>query len=118
MLVEDDPFISDLTSIELTEHKYTVLHAKTGEEVLILLQSSTPDLILLDLNLPGISGIDVLRKIREHATHKNIPVIIFSNNDSPELKNEAEKIGIQGFYIKALTAFEDLHTKIKLLLGE
>lgn len=117
-LVEDDLFIQDLTSIKLREVKYEVKAVSTGEELLSLLSSENVDLVLLDLDLPDVPGIEILNKIRGSEKFKNTPVIIYSNNDNPEIIKEVTAVGVQGFFTKATTAFEDLHNHIKTLLGE
>lgn len=118
LLVEDDPFIRDLTSIKLTEHAFAVLVASDGETALEQVEKETPDIILLDIDLPGISGLEVLRKLKESDAHRSIPVMIFSNNDSEEIKKEARDLGIAGFYIKVSTTFEDLVAQIKTVIKE
>ncbi len=113
LLVEDDPFIRDLTSIKLTEQSYAVSVASDGESVLDLVKKEMPDVILLDLDLPGMTGLEVLRQLKTNADFKDIPVIIFSNNDDEQTKKEATELGMDGFFIKVSTAFEDLLTHIK-----
>lgn len=71
-IVEDDTYISDLLFESLTEEGYAVLRAWSGTEALLLFQKTTPDLILLDLMLPGLSGESLLPHI------KRVPVIVLS----------------------------------------
>jgi len=118
LLIEDDPFIRDLTSVKLSEHSYAVQTANDGESALEVLKREQPDLILLDLDLPGISGLQVLSELNADPLLKHIPVVIFSNNDNPEAKAAAEKEGVKGFFVKVSTAFEDLHTHLRAILGE
>ncbi len=72
LIVDDDIYIGNMLEEALTAEGYGVMRAFSGTEVLLLLSKSTPDLILLDLMLPGISGEEVLAQI------KNIPVIVVS----------------------------------------
>ncbi len=72
LIVDDDAPIGDMLTEVLTQNGYGVLRAYSGTEALLLLSSQTPDLILLDLMLPGLSGEELLPKI------KNIPVIVVS----------------------------------------
>lgn len=72
MIVDDDVNIGNMLEEALKREKYRVLRAYSGTEALMLLEKETPDLILLDLMLPGLSGQEVLPKI------KNIPVIVMS----------------------------------------
>ena len=81
-VIEDDISIGNLLEELLTGEGYSVLRAYSGTEALMLLENHTPDLVLLDLMLPGLSGEDVLPKIR------NIPVIILSAKADAEHKAE------------------------------
>lgn len=72
MVVDDDMNIGNMLEEVLTKENYQVLRAYSGTEAVMLLEKETPDLILLDLMLPGLSGEEVLPKI------KNIPVIVMS----------------------------------------
>ncbi len=71
-IIDDDVYIGDMLSEVLTKEGYGVLRAYSGTEALLLLTQNKPDLVLLDLMLPGLSGEEVLPRI------KNIPVIILS----------------------------------------
>lgn len=71
-IIDDDVYIGNMLEEALTRHGYQVLRAYSGTEALLLLNSQTPDLILLDLMLPGLSGEEILPKL------KNIPVIVVS----------------------------------------
>ena len=79
-VIEDDISIGNLLEELLTKEGYRILRAYSGTEALMLLETHTPDLVLLDLMLPGLSGEDVLPKIR------NIPVIILSAKADAEHK--------------------------------
>lgn len=72
MIIDDDVYIGDMLEEVLRKEGYDVLRAYSGTEALLLLDSNTPDLVLLDLMLPGLSGEEVLPKIA------NIPVIVVS----------------------------------------
>ena len=72
LIIDDDIYINDMLEKVLVQEGYLVSHAYSGTETLLLLQNSTPDLILLDLMLPGLAGEEVLPKI------SNIPVIVMS----------------------------------------
>ncbi len=83
MVIDDDVSISDMLYDALTAEGYTVSRAYSGTEALMLLQNRRPDLILLDLMLPGLSGEQVLEKIRD------IPVIVVSAK-----ADTADKVGL------------------------
>ncbi|CAM3280638.1 MULTISPECIES: response regulator [Paenibacillus] len=84
LVVEDDAQIRKLLKVTLHAHEYAVYEASTGEEGLKQVSLASPDLVILDLGLPDLSGLDVLRRIREWS---NLPVIVLTAMD-----READKI--------------------------
>jgi CheY-like chemotaxis protein len=118
LLVEDDPFIRDITSIKLAEHNCSVSTARTGEEALASIKKEKPDVVLLDLDLPDISGIKVISALKADPLLKEIPIIIFSNNDDPDTQAEVQKLGVSAFFVKATTAFDDLYAYLASIIKE
>ena len=78
LIIEDDPEIQELLSFVMSKEGWKLLLAKTGEQGLELLKKGNIHCILLDLMLPGMDGLKVLKKIREKEQYHNIPVIITS----------------------------------------
>ena len=78
LAVEDEENILELIEFNLNKEGHKVLGATTGEEGLELAKKNKPDLILLDLMLPGINGLEVCRALRQNEETANIPVIIVS----------------------------------------
>ncbi len=115
LIVEDDPFIRDITTIKLSEHGYSVVSSANGEDALASIEADVPDVLVLDLDLPGISGIDVLTHIRKTENLKNISAIIFSNNDNVELREKITALGVSGFFVKASTEYDELYKLIDSL---
>lgn len=76
LLIEDDKDISELISYNLKKENFNVITAYDGEEALNLIKDNVIDLIILDLMLPSVSGIDLLKYIKRDEKTKNIPVII------------------------------------------
>ena len=76
LVVEDDPDIRELVSYNLGKEGYTVAAAESGERALELLPTANPDLILLDIMLPGADGLDVLRSLKGEPASSRIPVIL------------------------------------------
>lgn len=79
-VIDDDVYISSLISTLLEKNGYRVIKGYSGTEALLLLEKERPDLLLLDLMLPGLSGDEVLSRT------KDIPVIVVSAKDSPKDK--------------------------------
>jgi DNA-binding response OmpR family regulator len=99
--VEDDSFLGDILAAKLTAEKCSLLYAKDGEAALKLIETDTPDIVLLDLVLPGISGFDVLEQIKKNDKTKNVPVIILSNLAQESDLERAKKLGAFKHFIKA-----------------
>ena len=78
LIVEDEPDISNVLDYKLRKEGYATIVAETGEEALHHIRLTPPQLVLLDLMLPGISGLEVARKMREHAATKQTPIIMLT----------------------------------------
>jgi DNA-binding response OmpR family regulator len=78
LLIEDSKFQRIANGRALTKAGYDVIHAKDGDEGLRIAREETPDLILLDMMLPKVSGLDVLRILKSDALVKHIPVMVLS----------------------------------------
>ena len=76
LVIEDDPLVCILLQDILHEEGYQVLLAENGEQAMVILTTARPDLVTLDLNLPGISGDVVLKELRKQDTTKELPVIV------------------------------------------
>lgn len=111
VVIDDDIYISSLISILLEKNGYRVIKGYSGTEALLLLEKERPDLVLLDLMLPGISGEEVLSKI------KGIPVIVISAKDSPKDK-VSSLLGGAVDYISKPFDNDELLARITLRLRE
>jgi two-component system, chemotaxis family, response regulator Rcp1 len=85
MLVEDNPGDRELTRLAMTRLKFAneLIMAEDGEEALEILdrpEAGRPHLILLDLNMPGMDGMEFLTRVKAHAVHKTIPVIVLTSS--------------------------------------
>lgn len=119
MLVEDDPMIAEIYQKKFESSGFEVVNATTGKEVLKLAKEEKFDLILLDLVLPEISGMDVLKKLRKSEEYGNdLKVIIFSNLDKREHEKEARENGADGFISKSEFNPSKLVVEIQRLIRE
>lgn len=87
LVVEDEPHVGAMLRDVLTELAYAVKHAVGGAEALELVPFFEPDLVLLDLQMPGMSGVEVLECLRRE--HPQLPVVILSGNQDVELTRRA-----------------------------
>lgn len=112
LLVEDEQRILRFMNIALRAAGYRVLTATTAELALELVQSEKPDVMLLDIFLPGMNGLDALRKLR---TFSRMPVIVISAGDS--LAPEALELGANEFIAKPFKP-EDLIQRMRAILRQ
>lgn len=108
LIVEDDTMISDLLSKKLTMCGYTVYHTSEGDKAVSLAQQYLPNVIILDLMLPGMDGEEILKAIKATDEIKHIPVIIFTNKSEAGGKERLLKLGAARYYIKAETDLSDV----------
>ena len=118
LIVEDDEFLRSLTAKRLEKEDFTVVVAVDGETALGIATEEKPNLILLDLLLPGLNGFQVLEKIKAEDSLKNIPVIIFSNLGQREDIEKAKQLGADDFLIKANFTLDDVVAKTKEYLNK
>lgn len=116
MLIEDDAFLSSLASGRLEKEGFQVSTVTDGVQAFKLLESDIPDLILLDIILPGMSGFEVLKKIKADPKYEGISVIIFSNLGQDHEITEARELGADDFLIKAKFTLKEVVDKIYVIL--
>lgn len=117
LIVEDDDFLKTLASSKLAKEGYTVLPAGGIEDVNTILESDTPDIILLDLLLPGTDGFGILKKFRENVKTNKTPIIIFSNLSEEKDMAQAKELGADHFMVKSNFTLDELVSKIKEIVG-
>ena len=117
LVVEDDTLLKDMLGQQLTKDGWQVLHATEGAQALTLSESESPDVMLLDLLLPGMDGFEILTALKAKDTTKNIPVIVLSNLGQQEDVDKAMKLGAADFMIKANFTLDEVSAKIKALAG-
>jgi DNA-binding response OmpR family regulator len=120
LIVEDDKFLRDLIIKKLNTEGYETVFAVGGEEGLKKVEEEKPDLVLLDLILPGIDGFEVLKQIKSHSSDavKKIPVIILSNLGQRDDVEKGINLGAIDFLIKAHFTPGEIIDKIKQVLKE
>ncbi len=116
LIVEDDTFLKSLATTKLTKEGYEVLPAGSVSELDKILESHTPDIILLDLLLPGTDGFGILKKIRENLKLTDTPVIIFSNLSDEKDIAQAKTLGANHFMIKSNFTLDEIVDKVKELI--
>ncbi|HBT81202.1 TPA: hypothetical protein DEB04_00565 [Candidatus Giovannonibacteria bacterium] len=116
LMVEDDKFLRDLIVQKLIREGFKMKEAVDGEEGLKMVREERPDLILLDLILPGLDGFEVLKRLKADAASKDIPVIVLSNLGQKEDMDRAMAAGAEAFMVKAHFTPGEIVAKIKATL--
>lgn len=116
LVVEDDKFLRELITRKLEEEGFSPEGAVDGEEGARKAREKKPDLILLDLILPGIDGFEVLRRIKGAKETSSIPVIILSNLGQREEIDKGMKLGASDYLVKAHFTPGEIIEKIKNIL--
>ena len=116
LLVEDDVFMLQLLSDKLRKSGFDVSVAGDGEECLKTLQSIKPDLVLLDIVMPKLDGLDVLRRMKSSPDLSSIPVIVLSNLGQKEEVERARDLGAKDYIIKANFTTREIVEKLDSIL--
>lgn len=113
LLVDDDPLIIRMYEYRLRHDGYDVILAFDGEKAIIEAKTQIPDLILLDLMMPKMNGVETLKFLKKEHDTKNIPVIVLTNlGDDPSYVELTKKMGANDYLIKAETSLKELTKKV------
>jgi len=118
LIIEDDKFLRELMARKLNQENFDVTEALDGEEGIEKVKETVPDLVLLDLILPGIDGFEVLSKIKEDPATASIPVIILSNLGQREDVERGLKLGAVDYLVKAHFTPNEIIEKVKNSLAK
>ena len=110
LIVEDDNHIKNLISTTLKVNKYNYLVATSGNEAIMLAVSHKPDIILLDLGLPDMDGVEIIKNVREWS---NIPIIVISARSEDTDKIDALDLGADDYITKPFSV-EELLARIRV----
>jgi len=116
LLVEDDPFLSDIYTTKLKKEGFSVDIALDGQECLKKLEKSTPDLVVLDVVLPKVDGWEVLSSIRKQEKFKDLKVVILSNLGQKDEVEKGLSLGATAYFIKAHYTPAEIVEEIKKIL--
>ena len=118
LIAEDEEAMLKALSKKFTNECFTVLEAKDGKEALTIALDKKPDLLILDIIMPKIDGIDVLRKIRKSRKWGfDVPVIMLSNLSDADSVSEAAKFGVYDFLVKTDWRLDDVADLVKTKLN-
>lgn len=116
MVVEDDRFLSSLIKARLEKDGFTVAQAFDGEEAVKALKTERPNLVILDLIMPKVTGFEVLQTISITPGLEKTPVVILSNLAQESDIQKARQLGAREYFVKVKISIDDLIGKIKSLV--
>ena len=118
MVVEDDASLREIYSIRITAEGYDVVSAGDGEEALAVAVREKPDLILLDVMMPKISGFDMLDILRSTPETANIKVVMMTALSAEDQRQRGERLGADRYLVKSQVGIEDVVNTIHEVLGD
>ena len=104
LIIDDSKAIRDMVAFTLQPHGYQIVTAADGSEGLIKLRSDNPALVITDLNMPVMNGIEFIRNARQEAAGSGIPIVMLTTETKPELKAEGKAAGATGWINKPFDA--------------
>ncbi len=116
LIAEDDPLLAGLLGKRLAAAGGILYHEADGARILDIVKEQHPDIVVLDIMLPGMSGYDVLKAVKSDDTTKDIPVLLLSNLGQEEDIEKSKELGAAGFMIKATVSLDEVVDKIIQIL--
>lgn len=114
--VEDDLFLGSIISRKLSVSESVYTQVVDGESTFNYLESTIPDVIVLDIMLPGMNGYEILEKIKSNPKTASIPVIVLSNLGQKDDMDKCFKLGASKFFVKALVTLDHIIEEISSLV--
>ncbi len=117
LLVEDEPLLANLLKQRLEKESFAIFHAPDGEEALKAMKTLQPDLILLDIILPKVSGFEFMERLKNDPAFGKAPIVIISNLGQESDVEKGKVLGAIGYFVKAKMSIEDLVKRVKSFLN-
>ena len=117
LIVEDDQFVSELYDHQFTKYGFFTKVASDGEKALELARAYKFDAVLLDIMIPKLDGIEVLKKLKADSSTKDTVVVILSNLGQDDLIKQALQIGAKAYIIKSLYTPDQVVSEVRSIIG-
>jgi len=117
VLVEDDSLMSSILATHLIKEGFSIVSVTNGTQAFERIQAEQQSIVLLDIVLPGISGFDILQKLKQEESTKSIPVLILSNLGSKEEIQRGMELGAEAYLVKANSMVEEITGKVREILN-
>ena len=116
LTADDSASIRQMVTFTITNAGYEVIEAVEGGGALQKVEGKSIDMVITDLNMPNLNGIELIKKLREHPQHKFVPIVLLTTESQAEKKQEGKKAGATGWIVKPFKP-EQLIGIIKKVLG-
>ncbi len=116
LVADDDQDVRDLVTVTLTNKGYRVITASAGDEALKLVFEQTPSLAILDLVMPGLYGYQIMRRLKENETTREMPVIVLTGRTDPKDIARGLEVGATDYIEKPFRP-DDLVARVQAALG-
>jgi len=117
LIVEDEDSLRKALAEKFLAEKFEVLEAVNGEDGLVSIEKNSPDLVLLDIIMPIMDGMTMLKELRKTKFGKDVPVIILTNSNNDDSLSESLASGAYDFLIKSNWKIQEVVDKVKERLG-
>lgn len=117
-IIEDDPVISQMYRMKFEADGFVVETAANGKIGIALVRDMRPDIVLLDLNMPEVSGEEALAAIRAESWGKHVPVIVLTNLGEEEAPQSLKRLGVHSYIVKAELTPKEVTAQVKKALAE
>lgn len=118
LLVDDDAFLRDMYATKFRELDYTIQVAESGEAALMRLKEDTYDVVLMDMVMPGMTGTELIHKIKEEKLGGDPRCIMLSNQSEESDKQAAIEAGAVGYIVKAELIPSEVVAAVQRIVGE
>jgi two-component system, chemotaxis family, chemotaxis protein CheY len=115
LAVDDSPSMRDMVRIALTSAGFEVTQATDGEEALQLAREHAFDLILSDVNMPRMDGIELIRALRAENSYRHTPILMLTTDGSADRKREGKEAGATGWIVKPFDPAQLIATMLRVL---
>lgn len=116
-IIEDDPVISQMYRMKFEAENFDVHLATNGQEGVLVVEKISPDIILLDMQMPVMTGPEALKEIRSHDWGKTTPVIVLTNLGEEEAPKDLRSLGIHSYIVKADLTPRQVVERVKVALN-
>lgn len=117
LIVEDDPAMLAILAERIAQEGFVVLQAQNGQQGLSIALREVPDLILLDLLMPKVSGTDMLSQLRKDSRGARVPVIILSNLNENDAASKTAQLKATSYIVKSNTSLAAMVGEVKKMLS-